>query len=145
MYTKNMSGVRIKLPSDMFKKYKVNNIGSEGYFYSYFKFNEIFRQDGIISPDWTNILNKFEYTDDLTLLFPKLLSSSGDDISIKFGELGRYKRTNWSFQKEWRYMIKILPVTLEEMQSNNYNSFWRKLKSNEGLDINCYFLNIDEG
>lgn len=57
---------------------------------------------------WANILNKVEYTDDLTLLFPKLVSSNGDNISIKFGELGRYKRANWSFQKEWRYMIKML-------------------------------------
>ncbi|OPX46621.1 DUF2971 domain-containing protein [Clostridium thermobutyricum] len=144
IYTNKMRGIRIKLPSDMFKKYTVNNIGSLGSFKSYFKYEEILCPNYTISPSWVEILEKVEYTDDKSLLYPNILELEVDKCNIKLGELGKHKRKNWNFQKEWRYIFRILPISLREMQEENPNVHLRKLLKGEELGIDSYFLNIDD-
>lgn len=144
IYTNKMRGVRIKLPSNMFKKYIVNNIGSQGDFESYFTLEEIICSDYTISPNWVEILEKVQYTDDKALLYPNVMSKNGDEFNIAFGELGKHKRKNWEFQKEWRYMFRILPISLKEIEDNNFNPFLEKIFQGQGLEIDSYFLSLDD-
>lgn len=65
-----------------------------------------------------NILTKVKYTNDEKMLYPKVASNNGDEILIKFSELGKYKSHNWQFQKECRFVITIIPASHKEL----YNS-----------------------
>ena len=60
------------------------------------------------------LLCKVEYTDDKEKLYPSLLNEENDHFSIALGELGRYKNLHWSFQSEWRYILNILPLDINQ-------------------------------
>lgn len=60
------------------------------------------------------ILHKVKYTQDREKLYPQLLSVNGEQWSIALGEMGKYKNTHWDFQKEWRYILQILPLNLNQ-------------------------------
>lgn len=144
IYTNNMKGVRIKLPSDMFKKYTLNNIGSEGSFDSYFTLEEITGHNYMISPNWTDILSPIEYTNNTELLYPKILYKTDYKIKLETEKIGKYKRNHWSFQKEWRYILKILPISYQEFANNEFDKLMDRIYSNLNLDISSYFLNIND-
>ena len=38
----------------------------------------------------------------------------GDQFSVNLGEMGKYKNTHWDFQKEWRYILQLLPLNLNQ-------------------------------
>lgn len=151
MYTRDMKGVRIKMPYDMFKTYEVCptdkqiNFGLEKF--SKFKSEEIFKKDTLISIPWGDILTKVEYTDNEELIYPKVVSINTDSElshTLKFGMLGKYKRLHWAFQNEWRFKFNILPVNVEDMKIGDYSKFINHLNNNMNLDMDCYFLDIDE-
>lgn len=150
MYSSLESGVRIKLRKCPFKIYEntadslskvikitedktngkpllsiisLNDIFSKGFF-SYQAFSK--QED---------LLHKVEYTDDKEKLYPKLLSTNDDAFSISLGELGKYKNLHWEFQKEWRYILSILPLNLNQPVEDMERSFTivaNKIK--EGLE-----------
>lgn len=151
MYTRDMKGVRIKMPFDMFKTYEVKNTDEQINFntekFSKFKQDEIFKQDTFISPPWNNILSKVEYTDDETFIYPKVVSinpQSELSIGLNFGILGRYKRLHWAFQNEWRFRFNVLPVNIEDLKNNDNGKFMNHLMNNKNLGMDCYFLDIEE-
>lgn len=141
LYTPNMKGVRIGLPRFPFKKYRF--LAGE--------YNLAENVDTYIDLEWlynTNcggiipqmpLLVKVEYTDDENKLFPKVrkcnddeelrnyidngTKNSGKNLSVSYSlkELGIYKRSNWSFQKEWRYIITSSPIRIKEMPSVESN------------------------
>ena len=68
-----------------------------------------------MSPAFINgagVLVKIEYTQDKSLLEPKVLSVGEKSTSILMGLLGKYKNEYWSFQREWRYQMQIVPLGL---------------------------------
>ena len=69
------------------------------------------------------LLFKIEYTDDEEKLYPHLLKEEGEDSSIALGELGKYKNLHWNFQSEWRYILNILPLNLNQPAENLYDDF----------------------
>lgn len=145
MYTKDTQGIRIKLDSDMFPKYKVNNTEDDGFFYSYFRIEDILREKSMIIPDWQNLLEKVEYTDDRNLLYPKVASSEGNSVWVKFSEIGKHKSSEWSFQNEWRFIMKIIPVSYEELHhSSDASILLDRLLNNVDLEINSYDLHLKE-
>ena len=36
------------------------------------------------------------------------------NFTISMSELGRYKNMSWAFQNEWRYIINILPLNINQ-------------------------------
>lgn len=63
----------------------------------------------------TNIgqqLHKVEYTDDVEKLCPKLEKIDGDKAHIALDMMGIYKSSIWSFQSEYRYLIRSIPCNL---------------------------------
>lgn len=114
MYTPNMAGVRVKLPRTMFKNYELISDRSRG-MVSDFKncilpIERLHGQNYIVMPEVYDKFHRVEYTDDPTKLRQRLLTKKEDGTNlIAFGSLGRYKRTEWAFQSEWRYCLLILP------------------------------------
>lgn len=143
MYTKDMKGVRIKLPSDPFVKHSVVGKYVTQSFTSNFTYDQIFRPDGVINSAWGELLTKIIYTEDENLIKPIISYTDSKEYGLNFGDIGKYKRLNWSFQKEWRYIIFISPLTLEEMQMNKGYLIYERFKSGYNLDIDHYLLNID--
>ena len=66
---------------------------------------------------------KLEYTDNKEKLYPHLLNDEGERFSIALGELGKYKNLHWKFQNEWRYILTILPLNLNQPVENSLNNF----------------------
>lgn len=57
-----------------------------------------------------DILKEIQYTDDQSLLEPKVSETTDSNIIIDIGKLGIYKSKYWEFQKEWRYIMSFIPL-----------------------------------
>lgn len=70
-----------------------------------------------------------EYTDDESLINPKVVSSDTETTSIKLDANGQYKTTKWQFQEEYRFSISVLPWSMAELfnilgqQKENFGAF----------------------
>lgn len=81
------------------------------------------------------LLYKVEYTNETNKLYPQILKEDGDHFTIVLGELGKYKNLHWSFQKEWRYILNVLPLNLNqavEKSMLDFHTIANKMK--EGLE-----------
>lgn len=125
MYSNLESGVRIELPAMPFEEYVVSedivvNKIPEQLLYLY-------NQGDIDIEPTINIakgpyfiikhmpmLYKINYTKTSFSQKAKLKSVFNSDIEEKLAQLGKNKRIYWGFQKEWRYVLILLPVTYEE-------------------------------
>lgn len=128
MYTSVNSGVRIRLKRNPFKLHEntaedlcqvvnapVTDNSNGTPFKTLIPVADMFKRK-FITPGFTpeNILHKVEYSADQDKLYPKLVNIDGDTFSIALGTLGKYKNTHWSFQSEWRYILLIFPLDLNQ-------------------------------
>ncbi len=118
MYTPDMKGVRIGMRKYPFKKYIYNK--GEMHFTenveSYINFQSNYVKKVSIAPNCP-LLVKVEYTEDESLLRPKIRRQTDKTINISYAEIGHYKRTCWTFQKEYRYIITTAPWSMEEIEN----------------------------
>lgn len=65
-------------------------------------------------------LEKVKYTRNIKDLEPKILSldKDGKTLKILLGKIGSIKNEYWSFQKEWRYVIRALPFSIFRYYEN---------------------------
>jgi len=143
MYTPNMAGVRVRLPAAMFRKYTIQP-QSDGFIQvtkeidSPLPYERIVTDQYTVNPTIFNpamFLRKVEYTNDEATLHPTVKSKEADGIAYAFGEFGIYKRPEWQFQNEWRYILMILPAPLRYKslpQSQWVEHFVRQIHS--GID-----------
>lgn len=153
MYTPDMAGVRIKLPIRPFEKYKISQ-GShynEKEFYSYIDQDNHFSKDGnryLFSPvEEDDFIYKVGYTQNESLIFPKVYECSDSSKSIKIKNIGKYKDAVWKFQEEWRYKLFFWPITMEEFKNINSVEAQQNLISiikEKDLPFQYYDLKIDE-
>lgn len=137
MYASLNLGVRIKLRKNPFKIYdntaeelsKVLNAPvkdeSNGKpLQSIIPLTEMFSK-GFLTIQAMNkeLLFKVEYTDDKEKLYPHLLKDEGGHFFIALGELGKYKNLHWDFQREWRYILNVLPINLNQPIETSLRSF----------------------
>lgn len=137
MYASLNSGIRIKLRKNPFKVYENTAVdlshvihasvtdNSDGKpLLSIIPLAEMFAK-GFIAPQAMarELLRKVEYTDDKDKLYPKMLTENGNQFVIAMGELGRYKNLHWSFQSEWRYILNILPIDLNQPVESSMKDF----------------------
>lgn len=122
MYSKDMKGVRIKLPTFIFPKYWMGenihqNSSKDGYkevllgnsFYSYINPEDFFKKGCSVIAMQENILTKIQYTEEKDLLYPSVFKQVGNGIVLETGKIGIYKHKYWEFQQELRYMIFASP------------------------------------
>lgn len=148
MYT-GMKGVRIRMPANPFKKHDLTKIAIPNVDiklpYSIHRSECLFKKDYL--PNVSNdILTKVEYTDDKNLLFPNVFKRNADNSYIlNMGLLGKYKRIEWKFQSEWRYIVQILPIRLYDLFSDKVGQIMLDaIKNKKPLPISDYYLDLDE-
>lgn len=62
------------------------------------------------------ILHEVEYTNDESLLFPKVINSfENGGLVADLNALGVHKTTAWSYQKEWRYILTAVPIGIDSV------------------------------
>lgn len=147
MYTKPQLGVRIGLPKNPFqiidnntKEFRdptENEISTsqskdtKGIF-PIIQTEDMIQNQCIISNSGLNQqLTQVKYSHDINELEPQILSldiNSGD-LKILLGKLGKIKNEYWSFQQEWRYVIRVLPVSIAHSLHNHTVEMMRFLQS----------------
>lgn len=170
LYTHNMHGVRIRMPEFPFKKYRYKK---GDYFLSeevetYINIKKVYDENraGIVA-DQPHLI-KVEYTNDNEKLFPKIKSESCQGaiknyleaksmkdikekelkISYSFKDMGKYKRENWNFQQEWRYIISLSPMGLQDANPPSFEKHQEMIRRIEDKDLEPpykqIFLELDE-
>ena len=137
MYSSLSSGVRIKLKANPFKEFEntpssisevthqtVTDNSNGSYLKSIIPIADMLK-NGFIAPGalGNNILHKVEYTSDSDKLYPKLLTQDGDKFSIALGNLGKHKNIHWAFQHEWRYILLLMPLNLNQAVDKSIQEF----------------------
>ncbi|RGU71151.1 DUF2971 domain-containing protein [Holdemanella biformis] len=137
MYASLNQGVRIKLRKNPFKTYK--NYAKD---LEKFQFNATSESDDSL-PVYTNIpfvemfdkgfysaqimkddlLYKVEYTSDKNKLYPHILNDNADSFTLEIGLIGKYKNIHWKFQNEWRYILNIIPLNLNQPVAKSIQDF----------------------
>ena len=162
MYTSLDSGVRIKLPKypflemenrpeDMEKLSGIQIIDeTEGeYPKTIIPFRDMIER-GFITPDsfkQERILHKVEYTADKNKLYPRIFNQTNDEMSFALGKMGKYKSLGWDFQREWRYILRILPFDIANVSKmmENISLMANQLRNGTAtLPFSYYDLHIND-
>lgn len=140
MYSKNGTGVRIKLASNPFKKNKIElpqNDGKISIVESHYESLTINNSKGYIDfnfwPAQEVCLIPIVYTDDEYLRKPDIYEHENNSTTIKWGLLGNIKSTLWTFQNEWRFCFSTIPAQIGIYEQYGYDS--------EKIKLFCESLN----
>lgn len=168
LYTPDMHGVRIKLPLFPFKKYSYKR--GELFFTedvdTYINMKKIYDENKVSIVATQPELIEVEYTNEQKKLFPKVRTVSSVDafeqysnaedikeitnvnVSYSLSELGKCKRTEWSFQKEWRYIFSVMPMGLKESNPPTFQKHQEIIRRIEDREYkpsySKMFLDIDD-
>ncbi len=151
MYTKPDAGVRIRLKSNPFLRQKTafkdiasalslkvpDGCDSVASIDTFLDISKLVNNGYFSAQAWGgDILKKVIYTDDLSLLEPKLINSTKEEFQIIISKMGIYKNTHWQFQNEWRYLMSFFPLNLSINFTSSQESF-KTLVSNlvQGIEI----------
>lgn len=153
MYSDIKSGVRIKLPNTPFKRYNITSEGL-GPEYEIEPFQAIVPRDVIINDEYSlanyqvnQLLKQVHYTDDQERIVPSVLRMSEMGTYLSFDDVGTSKKTCWEFQKEWRYILRFLPLSVTEMNREGYQvglnlALQRIQDVSHTLSFSYFYLNI---
>lgn len=123
MYGNNFRGIRLSISfdkiSDVFKTITLPGVG------------EILPQlnpqtsSMVVCPTNNGYLPeiiKINYTDNNNLIIPSVKNTNGSSTAIDLNANGQYKDTSWNFQKEYRFVITVLPWGVNELLELLYNT-----------------------
>ncbi len=146
LYTPNMQGVRIKLPSYPFKKYhyEAGQHHSKEAFDTYINYDRLYQENKCMVTSDMPKLFSVAYTWDTRLLKPKVREGTKEDVqrflsleslddlegnikvNYSFSMLGKFKNEDWSFQREWRYWFFVTPMGMQDVEVFSANEELKK-------------------
>lgn len=148
MYTPNMQGVRIKIPRQVFNTYSFTTsediLMKPGVLVENFLLSEkeCFTKDYWIIP-FSEHFYKVQYTDEESLLKPKIFIIEGNNYTFKSSDIGLYKSRVWEFQNEVRFKLFVLPTKDKNGNIlNPLNNFMKIINENIESPLEQYFLPI---
>ena len=167
MYSNNLSGVRISLPFLPFKEYdsevlnscNINNDSEIEPLYESPKIKTYIpdslhkNQNYVINASFDKSTTKENikvlYTDDEKLIMPVISKDEITKQTIKFGLIGKYKRSCWRFQEEYRYRLWVLPIGHDEIMLNHvdpdhFDSGFQRIKNQVKLNFDFIDLLINQ-
>lgn len=171
MYTRDMTGVRLKLPTEMFRKYLIEHEkvpkfihiadtssappGAKIILESYMPYELLHGEDYIVMPpSFGKDVWPLEviYTDDESKLKQEILRYDpvSDRTTMSLFEVGKYKKKVWAFQKEWRFRIccySAAPRSLADKmpEDDYYKLMISKLGSlGNGVNQEYFFMELSE-
>lgn len=131
MYASLKQGVRIRLKTAPFKvysntaddlrkvsKFPVKDVTGGNLTKTIIPLAEMLSKGYVVTegmtPDSGFLLHKIVYTDAQEKLYPLIVTEKEGKFSVSLNKLGVYKNTSWSFQNEWRYILHILPLNMNQ-------------------------------
>lgn len=126
-YSKDKEGIRIRMKKNPFKTEWKNGlyflhgistrVDNKRFTVGLF---ELMKKEEILFYPVEVELKKVIYTEDEKLLKPTVYSQINmDNIFVKSGMLGLYKRIEWEEQKEWRYIVRSMPFSAKQLSVLN--------------------------
>lgn len=171
MYTPSMKGVRIKLPTDMFKKYPLDTSKVPSFIQladtssappradikimSYLPYDKLHGEDYfVMAPCFAEKLWPFpvEYTENEDILNQNLITydpEKGQSIIRSF-EVAKYKKRVWAFQNEWRFRIychNAAPRSMKDKMTTQayFELMLKELASLEkGVSQEYFFMELND-
>ncbi len=131
MYTQDMQGVRIRLKKFPFKKYnfKCGQYHFKSDAETYIDYEKLYTEDKTTIAGEPQLV-KVIYTNDEKLIYPTVKSIKEEikklddgrmqrSMSKKYSlsEIGKYKRKNWKFQNEVRYILYMSLWSMKELEN----------------------------
>lgn len=134
MYTTSGSGVRIKMPKNMFMTEKGNPISDRniekikklGMKTNIDSFTGMLSTTGICDIEQENKVyfpNRFvelfpvTYTKDRSLIHQKISKTQNNMTELRTDLIGKFKDIEWEFQSEWRYKLFAFPYGVADLLS----------------------------
>lgn len=121
MYSSMKSGVRITMKANPFKLRPIDegleeldlpNVRIEKNdmaFKVLIPVAEMIKKHFAVAPNcFEGLLLKVEYVNDDNKLYPAVLCYEDGNSIIDYSPIGKYKNTSWSFQREWRYRLRMI-------------------------------------
>ena len=145
MYTSNMSGVRIKLHIRPFRKYSyvsTPNLTVTPVTQFYIPQNQITGNDYLITPTEGVFVTKVKYTSNQEELYPKIGIKTDSSMRLDMNEVGKYKRSEWDFQKEWRYRMLCFPMSMESLNTKLGAAICMQ-RIESGYDMQKKYIDLD--
>lgn len=168
LYTPDMHGVRIALPTFPFKKrsYLAGKYGLKEDVVTFINLEQLYKENkGSITLDFPKLF-KVEYTDEDKNIKPQILTvtppgalerylfaetmeeAAGIRIDMDLINIGKHKKTDWSFQKEWRYLLFISPMGLQKMQTASFSDHQEMMRRlcNKKMQppYESYYIDLDD-
>lgn len=167
LYTPDMHGVRIKLPVFPFKRYsyKKGEYFLENDVETYINIEKLYKENKVSIVANQPQLVEIEYTADPEKLYPKVRTLSSEsqfqhylsseesnnvnfNVLYSFKDVGKYKRKEWSFQKEWRYIYSVSPMGEKELNPptlEKHRELIRRIEDREYKPLYTrMFLELDD-
>lgn len=150
MYTEKMKGVRIKLKSNCLKnEYNLikEQVDKNNLYIPTFKKGSILNN---VSKFQINLdffeLRKVQYSDSLNKLNPEIIKKRDDGkYYTNIVGLGEWKRTQWRFQNEWRYIIYSYHKDIKAEEYSNKNDYIKDIERFTDIPEGIYANITDEG
>lgn len=168
LYTPNMHGVRIALPRFPFKvhHYIAGQFFLKSDIDTFINLEAMYNENkGATTVNYPELFSVI-YTNDDDLIFPKIRTGNPQHIDkflalsnlseitepletgYTFKDLGRYKKQIWAFQKEWRYILFISPMSLQEANPptlEKQQEFIRRLEDvNRPAPYQRFLIELDD-
>jgi len=109
MYTNGMSGVRIKVPINLFKGRRDPIIFERGGARTFIEsdFYLIERQPPALGINGKSVIgpNKIHYSNEPKYLETKCIEKVDINLNIDLSDLGMFKDLSWAYEEEWRFRI----------------------------------------
>jgi hypothetical protein len=94
------------------------------------------------------MLYKINYSESAPQHKLKLKHILNSDIEEKLAQLGKHKRIYWGFQKEWRYVLILLPIAWHEEDKKPFSDNKRRISTIENtffyIPFKFYYLRLND-
>lgn len=120
MYTREMTGVRLRLRSFPFEVYEWDyspEINGTSDLHPKYIPKELAENDrfAILPLAFKLFFFPVEYTYDENKIYPSIKDIDDSSVMLSLDNVGRYKRKEWDFQSEWRYRLVYFDAGVKEL------------------------------